>query len=464
MVLGAALVARCKVPWPYCQKEELVSPTCVPFRRSSTVLLLFALLFGLLALGPTAQVRAEVFDDIVFHSDFESLTSGALGTTPVAVAIGTVLAAPVPVQVAKITGLEGQAITVTGAGAAALRFSTYPGKLPQASNSRRYELRVRTDLVAPAVSVKGAGLYLMTAGGERFEIVSFGADGKLARNNIALPLAYRAGSRVRIDARFDLKTSTAALKFTTGAGILTLETLSMPVSFNPDTVGALLFAADGATGNYGLDNTEVTIQKETLGDTPAPAKIVINPPSANSTSIETINGVTLISFNFTLQNSGGRAKAVYLTLNVDDTQLDLLDLSWLRGVGYVKELKAGQIVIGIGEYDAIRKEPYDLKFKFKLKRKHDNELKLDLKYRLDYSDSRGRHTTPPLVIIVVVPPAAAVPTGVPATNVPTRTGTPATVVPTTTNVPATPTTTNVPATPTPSTEGPSPTPTTTRTP
>ena len=450
-------------------------PTRVPFRRSSSVLLLCTLLFGLLALGPTTQVRAEVFDDTVFYSNFESLTSGALGTTPVAVAVGTVLAASTPVQVARITGLEGQAITVTGAGAAALRFSNYPGKLPQAANSRRYELRARTEVVAPAVNVKGASLYLVTVGGERFEIVSFGADGKLARNNTALPLAYQAGTRVRIDARFDLKQSTATLKFTTGAGILTIEALSLPTSFNPDTVGALLFAADGATGSYGLDSTEVNIQKETLNESPAPARIVINPPAANSTSIETINGVTLISFNFTLQNSGGRAKGVYLTLNVDETQLDLLDLSWLRGVGYVKELKAGQIVIGIGEYDAIRKEAYDLKFKFKLKRKHDNELKLDLKYRLDYGDSHGRHTTPPLVIIIVVPPAAAVPTGVPATSVPTRTGTPATITPTTTNVPTTPTTTSVPttptttttsvpATPTPSTEGPSPTPTTTRTP
>ena len=60
---------------------------------------------------------------------------------------------------------------VTGAGAAELRLSSHPGKLPQALNSQRYELFVRADLLAPVVNAKGASLYLMTVGGQRFEIV-----------------------------------------------------------------------------------------------------------------------------------------------------------------------------------------------------------------------------------------------------------------------------------------------------
>ena len=61
---------------------------------------------------------------------------------------------------------------------------------------------------APAANAKGASLYLTTSGGQRFEIVGFGADGKLARGGTALNLAYTAGARVRVDARFDLKNGT----------------------------------------------------------------------------------------------------------------------------------------------------------------------------------------------------------------------------------------------------------------
>ncbi len=448
--------------------------------RMLSAMVLLALMLGLGVAIPASRASAKGFEATVFRSGFESLSAGALSSTPVAVEEGFVLAATAPVNVANVSGLDGQALTVTGAGVAELRFSSYPGTLPQALNSQRYELRVKADLVAPVANTAGASLYLVTVGGQRYEIVGFGADGKLARGGAALNLAYTAGGKVEVDARFDLKNGRMELELTTNAGSLRLDPLSLPGSFNPDTVGRLQFAAGGASGNYGIDRVEVRVQKED-DEKEDPARIVITPPATNNITFEVVGDVTLINFNIVLKNNGGRARNVFLVLDVDDKLLELLDLTWVTGIGYVHEIREGQIVIGIGEYNAIRKDRYDLKFKFKLKQKRNGEVKLDIKYRVRYHDSRGRHESNPLVIVIVIPavivPVTATPvvTGTPATATPTVTGTPptatSTALPTTTATPtvtgtpatATPTVTGTPPTATPSPtaapDGPSPTPT-----
>jgi len=459
---GALLSWRCRI------KEAPLITGRVARRRPLFVLALLALLLGLGTVAPVYRASAEGFEEIVFRSDFESLPAGALSTTPVAVAVGTVLAAPAPVSLAAVTGLDGQALSVTGAGAAELRFSSYPGPLPQALNSQRYELRVRASLVAPAANAKGASLFLVTVGGQRFELVGFGADGKLARGGNPLDFSYTAGTRVRVDARVDLKNGTVTLDLTTGTGTLRLDGLGLPGSFTPDSVGALVFAAGGAPGAYGLDAVDVKVEKEELEDTPPPARIVITPPANNVAVVEVINNITIINFNIVIQNSGGRASGTTLILDLDDDLLEILDLSWVSGIGYIKQIKDGQIVIGIGQNNVVRKESFNLKFKFKLKqRKGDGELKLDIKYRLTYSDSGGRRATPPIVIIIVVPPPGVIPTALPATAAPTVTGTPPTATPTSTATPvptstrtptpAVPTVTGTPPTATPSPAGPSPT-------
>jgi hypothetical protein len=435
--------------------------------RSLSALVLFALALSLVVIAPASQASAEGFEATVFRSGFQSLSTGALSATPVAVEEGFVLAATAPVAVASVSGLEGQALTVSGAGVAELRFSSYPDALPQALNSQRYELRVRADLLAPVASAEGASLYLMTVGGQRYEIVGFGADGKLARGGTALNMAYTAGSKVEVDARFDLKNGVMELELTTSAGSLQLDPLILPGNFNPDSVGRLHFAAGGASGSYGIDQVEVTVQKEDK-EKEDPARIVITPPATNTVSFEEIGDVTLINFNIVLKNNGGRARNVFLVLDVDDDLIELLDLSWVSGVGYVQSIGEGQIVIGIGEYNAIRKDSYDLKFKFKLKQKRNGEVKIDIKYRVRYHDSRGRHESGPLVIPIIIPmvivPITATPvvTGTPATATPTVTGTPPTATATApATVTATPTVTGTPptATPTAAPGGPSPTPT-----
>lgn len=97
-------------------------PTTI--HRPLSVIIVLALLFGLIAIGPASQAAAEGFEATVFRSDFDDLPTGALGAAPVAVAEGFVLAAPAPVTVATVSGLSGKALTVTGAGGAELRFTT----------------------------------------------------------------------------------------------------------------------------------------------------------------------------------------------------------------------------------------------------------------------------------------------------------------------------------------------------
>lgn len=452
--------------------------------RPLSALVLLALLLGLVAVG-TPAYRAyaddEGFEETLFKSDFDSLSSGALTTAPLEVEVGEVLAAPAPAEVATVSGLNGKAIAVSGAGAVELRFSSYPGPLPQATNSQRYGLRVKAEIAAPAANVKGASLYLATAGGQRFEIVGFGADGKLARAGSPINLAYTANRTVQIEAFFDLKNRQLYLDLQTSAGSVKLSPISLPGGFGPDTVGRLIFAAGGATGKYGVDKVEIKVEKDDDDDREPPARIVITPSPSNNVTFEVVGDVTLVNFNIVLKNQGGRAKNVFLVLDVDDDLLDLLDLSWVSGVGYVKEIKDGQIVIGIGEYNAIRKDTYDLKFKFKLKVKRDGEIKLDIKYRVRYTDSGGARESDPLVIVIVVPvvivPVTATPvaTGSPTTNpypapgtaTPTTTGTPATATPSATGTPPTATATGSPtvtgtpptATATPPPATPSPTPT-----
>lgn len=140
-------------------------PPLLPARRPPFALTLLAILLSLTVVAPSPQAMAEGFEETLFRSDFDRLPAGALGATPVTVEVGTVLAATTPVEIATVSGLDDRALTVTGAGVAELRLSSYPGKLPQVLNSQRYDLRVRAELVAPVANAQGASLYL--SGGRR---------------------------------------------------------------------------------------------------------------------------------------------------------------------------------------------------------------------------------------------------------------------------------------------------------
>lgn len=380
---------------------------------SAMIIALLAMMFS--GAAPPAA-RANGFEATVFTSDFDSLSAGALTVgTPVSVSTGSVVAEAATVAVATAAGADGQALLVSGAGAASLRFSSYGGVLPQALNSQRYELVVKAKLTAPAAGVAGAGLYLATNGGTRYEIVSFAADGTLSRDGVSLGLAYSADSPVEVEARFDLKNGSMILKLKTTAGSIEKGEIALPAAFTPDSVGQLVFAAGGAAGSYSIDKVEAKVEKDDQKKA-EPAKVEVEQPEYE---VEHENGATLIVLVLALNSSKGMAHDVFATITMDDSQLDLLDLSFLSGVGYVKEKGKGKIVIGIGENNRFRKGDFKFKLKFKVKPKGDQELKVELKYKLSYKDSDGAHEIAPAAIIVVVPVVVA-PT-MPTTTVPTDT-------------------------------------------
>jgi hypothetical protein len=409
-----------------------------PCARPLFGLAIGALLFALLGAAPPQTAAAQGFRETVFRSEFGELPSGALTVdTPVDAEVGTVVATAAVATIDDQDGADGEALVVSGAGAAALRFSSYPDELPQALNSQRYELVVKAKVVAPVANVAGASLSLATVGDTAFEMVSFGADGKLARDGASLALAYTAGSPVEVEARIDLKNRKMSLKLKADGSSLVLTGIALPVAFSPDSVGQLLFAAEGAAGRYAVDDVEVKVEKEEKAD---PAKIELGEPTYE---IISENGVSFVVLVIKIDSTGGLARDVFLTIELDDDTLDLLDLSFIAGIGYIKERGNGKIVIGIGENNRFRSGKFELKFKFKVKTERGDDddddgdddgddddgdddgdgssLRVQIKYTLRYRDSNGDNERAPAPLIIIVPVVVVVlppPTAVPTSTLP----------------------------------------------
>ena len=387
-----------------------------PYVRPFVVLAIVAFIGSLCSFVP-AHTYASGISRTVFSSDFNSLTVGALTVgTPVNVTLGSVVASAATVEVASIAESVGKALVVSGAGAADLRFSTYPGTLPQVGNSQSYDLVVNATLTAPAITVAGSNFYLSTVSGTRYEIVSFGADGTLARAGVSLGVAYTPESPVEVTVHFDLKNGRMALNLSTAAGSVALSRIALPSNFSPDSVGALVIAAGGAIGRYSIDDVEVRIEQQEKKDDPA--QVEIEHPEYG---VDVEHGTSIVSLVLTLNSSRGPARDAFLTLNLDGAQLDLLDLSFLAGVGYIKEHGTNRIVIGIGENNRLDLDRFQLRIKFKVRGRGDEEHRVELGYTFAYTDSNGKHETAPAPIIVIVPVIVSPTPTTPATSVPTDT-------------------------------------------
>ena len=388
----------------------------IPYVRPFMVLAMVATIVSAFGLAPVQNTYAGSHK-IVFTSDFNSLATGVLAVgTPVEVAVGSVVASAATVEVAATTESRGKAIVVSGAGAADLRFSTYPSTLPQVGNNRRYDLVVRARLTAPVATVAGSSLFLATIDGARYEIVSFGADGTLAREGVSLGLAYTPESPVEVDVRLDFKNGRMALNLSTAVNSVALARIAIPGNFSPDNIGALIIAAGGASGRYSIDDVEVRVEQEKKKADPA--RVEFERPEYE---VENDHGTAIVSLVLRLNSSRGMATNVFLTLNLDETQLDMLDLSFLSGIGYIKERGHNQIVIGIGENNRFRQEHFQIKIKFKVQAHGNDEHRFDLRYRLNYNDSDGHHEMAPAPIIVIVPVIVSSAPTTPATSVPTDT-------------------------------------------
>jgi hypothetical protein len=137
-----------------------------------------------------------------------------------------------------------------------------------------------------------------------------------------------------------------------------------------------------------------------------PAVIVVPQPTV---VIEVINNISFVVLDFEIRNNGGRAGDVFLVLDLDDDLVDLDDLSFLEGIGYVRSIGDGQVVIGIGQNNIVgRNGVVRLNLRLRVTADGANEVRFDLRYRVRYNDSSDDDDTEPVVISVRVPPVVVV--------------------------------------------------------
>jgi hypothetical protein len=405
------------------------------------------------------------------------------------------LTSRVPVELGKVAptggtvtideGLDGNALVISGdsgPAGALLQWKNYPGALPISTTA---ELQVRVIADFSAEDTKGGAWFGLVAGTgelsgtapltgtgqisgtESFEFFSFGPNGALTRAGTPL-LAYKADGRVHLDAKVVLKKGSGRvqLNLSTSSGLQSV-TVPLPSTFNLRTLNQLGFQTKAGSGKTLIDKVQVRLDRE-VNDSP-PAVIVIRDGDIEH-DIERINGIIFINIKITIVNTGGRAKGVFLVLDLDAFKdLDLDDISFLENIGYVEHIENRLMFIGLGKNNVLEGDPLKIKFKFKVK-----HGLLDIKLRgglkLQFQDSLGGHdldlpliiqlplgpTTPtvpttPTPTVPTTPTAPKTPTAtVPTTATPTVPTTPTATVPTTptATVPTTPTPT-VPTTPTP---------------
>ncbi len=319
-----------------------------------------------------------------------STTALELGTLAVETDTAEIIASPIG---------RGNALALSGgAGAAEVRFNAYPAGLPpvngndpNVNGNDKYDLVVRTTLTASISETAGASLGLEVDGGALFELVSFGDGGVLLRDGASISATYGISSAVRLEARLHLARNTADIIIGTASGTTRLINLPVPGGFTRESLNRLQFSVTGGTGTYTLDDVLVDIERESG----PPAIIIISPPE---TEFEFDGDVIFFMIKIKIRNDGGRADAMYLTLDLDDFG-ELVDLSFLEGAGYVFEISDGKIIIGIGLNNTIDTGGMvDFKLKIKIKK---NQVKIKLSFR--YTDGTGDFDIDPISYDLPVP-------------------------------------------------------------
>lgn len=152
-----------------------------------------------------------------------------------------------------------------------------------------------------------------------------------------------------------------------------------------------------------------------------PARISIGDDDV-SRRVEVVSGVTLVTIQITIRNTGGRARDTRLVIDLgrggdddddddDDRRrrFDLADVRFVEGAGYVRERDGGRVVIGVGQNNVIRgRGPIVVSVTYRLRdgvRDDDDDGQIDFAAdaRLIYSDSGGTRTVVLTPVVVVVP-------------------------------------------------------------
>src|SRR5262245_16449485 len=373
---------------------------CSPLRfaRLVSVTLALTMLLGALPSFAPSSAYARGSEDTLFRAEFDSAPAAPL-TGPLTVEAGTVV--PQGGSVAVATTPFGRALALDGTGGQAtalLQWSNYPGGLPLGGTvpisgtapvtlTEEVNIRITGDF-STAISGTAGGSFGLLNGANFFELFSFGAGNTLTRGGSAIG-RYTPGLPVHLDARIRLKGATGQVRITLIAAGSATITVALGSSFNAGNLNQLRFQVPAGGALTTADHLRVKLEDEEEDDDP-PAIIIIRDGDIEQ-EFENDGGVIFVSIKIKIVNTGGKAKGCFLVLDLDDLDelFDLADVSFLEGIGFVSQINASQVIIGLGPNNIVHSNS-KLQVKIKFKVKHGGvDIKVNAHFKLRFNDTSG---------------------------------------------------------------------------
>jgi hypothetical protein len=395
------------------------------FIRFASATLTFALLVTTLLSIPPQQAAAASQPSTLFRAEFDAVPVGPL-TGTLSVETGQVVPQGGSVAVANTSSGRALALQGTsGQATALLQWLNFPDPLPIEGTipvsgttgvtlTQEVHVRITGDFTV-ALSGTAGGSFGLFSGASFFELFSFGAGNTLTRGGTAIG-SYTRGQPLRLDARITLKRATGDVRINLlGAGGNVSVKVPLTNGFNAGNLNQLRFQVPAGAALTSVDHLRVRLEDTDEGDDDPPAVIIIRDGDIEQ-EIEDIGGVIFVSIKIKIVNTGGKAKGCFLVLDLDDLDelFDLADISFLEGIGFVSQINASQVIIGLGPNNIVHSNSkLQVKIKFKAKGNGVN-IKVNAKFKLRFHDTAGDQelALPPVVIIV---PVIVVP-GVPPTT------------------------------------------------
>lgn len=381
--------------------------------RLFTLWAVAGLAFATLLALPAAVVQADEEEQTLFRTEFSDVSSGPL-VNPVDLDYGTVTPDGGSVAIATVNGQKALVLDGTGGQASALlQWTNFPGELPGVPPPA-VQVRIDAKFTASSTTSEGASFGFLT-GTTFFEIFSFGANGRLTRGGNAIGLSYTADSVVKLEGRVLLSSGSSSgklqIKLESSSGQTTLV-IDLDPAFTAATLNQLRFRTPSGSGKYSIDDIKVEFKQGEPEDDDPPAVIIIRDGDIER-ELEIINGIIFVNIKISIMNSGGKARGSFLIIDLDDLDdLDLAEVGFLAGEGFVREIRDGKLYIGVGYNNIIRNDLIKIKVKFKVKNGRTN-IKIDIKCRLSYRDTAGRQELViapiPIFIPVIVPSNGTIP-------------------------------------------------------
>ncbi len=369
------------------------------FIRFASATLTFALLVTTLLSIPPQGAAAASQPSTLFRAEFDAVPVGPL-TGTLSVETGQVVPQGGSVAVANTS--SGRALALQGSSGQAtalLQWLNFPDPLPIEGTipvsgttgvtlTQEVHVRITGDFTV-ALSGTAGGSFGLFSGASFFELFSFGAGNTLTRGGTAIG-SYTRGQPLRLDARITLKRATGDVRINLiGAGGNVSVKVPLTGGFNAGNLNQLRFQVPAGAALTSVDHLRVRLEDIDEGDDDPPAVIIIRDGDIEQ-EIEDIGGVIFVSIKIKIVNTGGKAKGCFLVLDLDDLDelFDLADISFLEGIGFVSQINASQVIIGLGPNNIVHSNS-KLQIKIKFKAKGNG---VDIKVNAKFSCAS---TTPP---------------------------------------------------------------------